>query len=307
MEAFVFGNITLDIICKVVDEVPRYESMSFDQVMVSPGGCGSNVAIGLSAMGISTALIGRIGSDDAAGLVESYWKRVGLHTNYVEKVQGLPKGTSVGLIDQNAQPRFIHTSGANKTLTASALDIDQFIQDGAKSLHVAGFFVLPGIMDGSLAPALELAQRKGLLVSLDVVRSPRMADPTPLWSLLPFVDILLCNAHEASRISGKDKPSQAAKELRQRGAGAVIVKLGKDGCLIESEDLTECIPAPVANEVVDTTGAGDAFAAGLIAALLNGKSYPDACMAGNEAGVRAVGSLGAVSAWFDVPQPLKLK
>jgi sugar/nucleoside kinase (ribokinase family) len=50
MKAVVFGNITLDVICSPVNEVPRYESLSFDQVVVSPGGCGSNVAIGLCAL-----------------------------------------------------------------------------------------------------------------------------------------------------------------------------------------------------------------------------------------------------------------
>src|SRR3990172_5319777 len=196
MKAVVFGNITLDVICSPVNEVPRYESLSFDQVVVSPGGCGSNVAIGLCALGQPTALVGRMGMDDASILVRSYWQRVGLETKYVQQVEGDPTGTSVRLVDQDGQPRFIHTSGANKTLTPAALDPDQLADEGAKSLHIAGFFVLPGVMDGSLAPVLAKAQARGLLTTLDVVRSPRMADPTPLWSCLPHLDIFLCNENE---------------------------------------------------------------------------------------------------------------
>ena len=298
MKAVVFGNITLDVICSPVNEVPRYESLSFDQVVVSPGGCGSNVAIGLCALGQPTALVGRIGSDDASILVQSYWQRVGLETKYVQQVEGYPTGTSVGLVDQDAQPRFIHTSGANKTLTTEALDLDQLALEGAKSLHIAGFFVLPGVMDGSLAPVLAMAQQKGLLTSLDVVRSPRMADPTPLWPCLPHLDIFLCNENEAMRISGVDDPIRAAHALRQRGANTVIVKLGREGCWLENQDIAERIPAPVARSIVDTTGAGDAFAAGLISAVLNGNDYLEACQEGNRAGSRAVECLGALTAWF---------
>ena len=66
MEAVVFGNITLDVICKPVDDVPRHDSLGFEEVVVAPGGCGYNVAIGLCALGVSTALVGRTGNDDAA-------------------------------------------------------------------------------------------------------------------------------------------------------------------------------------------------------------------------------------------------
>jgi sugar/nucleoside kinase (ribokinase family) len=298
IKAVVFGNVTLDVICSTVNEVPRYESLAFDQVVVSPGGCGSNVAIGLCALGQPTALVGRIGSDDAARLVESYWQRAGVITSEVQRVEGVPTGTSVGLIDQDAQPRFIHTSGANKTLTAGAIDLEGLARDGAKSLHIAGFFVLPGVMDGGLAPVLAAAQGRGLLTSLDVVRSPRMADPMPLWSCLPHLDIFLCNAAEAMRISGVDDPIEAGCALRQRGARAVIVKLGREGCWLDDEENKLLIPAPQVKVTVDTTGAGDAFAAGLIAALLEGMNLPDACIRGNRAGAKAVEHLGAVSAWF---------
>jgi len=297
MDAVVFGNVTLDVICQTVDEVPRHDSIAFEHVVVAPGGCGSNVAIGLCALGVSAALIGRIGSDDAAGLVESYWKRIGLDTRFIRRVEQLSTGTSIGLVDHEAQPRFIHTSGANKTLTAEAIDLPLIIREGVRYLHIGGYFVLPGVMDNSFAKALARSRQQGLVVSLDVVRSPRMSDPSFLWTCLPDVDIFLCNMFEAYRLSGENDPRTAALALRSRGAQAVIVKLGKDGCWLESPIDSELIPAPSA-KVVDTTGAGDAFAAGLIAALLQKKNLQEACKAGNQAGARAVEILGAVTAWY---------
>ena len=207
MDAVVFGNITLDVICKPVEEVPRHDSLPFDEVVVTPGGCGSNVAIGLCALGIPAALVGRIGADDAAYLVKRYWRKVSLDTRYVRRVKGLPTGTSVGLIDRDCQPRFVHTSGANKTLNPNALQIEKYLRDGARSLHVGGFFVLPGLMQGNLDEKLAQAHQRGLLTSLDVVRSIRMADTSLLWACMPHLDIFLCNQTEASRLTGEKDAS----------------------------------------------------------------------------------------------------
>ena len=64
MDSLVFGNVTLDIICYPVNDVPRHESISFDDVTVSPGGCGSNTAIGLAALGIPAGIVARTGEDE---------------------------------------------------------------------------------------------------------------------------------------------------------------------------------------------------------------------------------------------------
>ena len=122
MDAIIFGNVTLDILCYPVNEVPRHESIAFEQVTVSPGGCGSNTAIGLAALGVPTGIIARTGEDDQADLLFRYWNRVGVDPRFVERTPGQPTGTSVGLIDAQFQPRFVHTSGANRGLTAAVID-----------------------------------------------------------------------------------------------------------------------------------------------------------------------------------------
>jgi ribokinase len=297
VDAVVFGNVTLDVICKTVDEVPRHESLAFDQVAVMPGGCGSNVAVGLCALDVPTALVACIGSDDAAELVRGFWNRFGLDQRFVHVVAGQPTGTSIGLVDSEAQPRFIHTPGANAFLNVDALDLSALTEEGARALHIAGYFVLPGILDGRLPATLADAQQHGMFTSLDVVRSKRMQDPSSLWPSFPYLDLFLCNAHEAWRLTGEEQPEQAGRYLRQRGAQSVIVKLGRDGCWLESPAFSGRIKAPQV-EVMDTTGAGDAFAAGLIQALLQGYKIEDACWSANQAGAQIVGTLGAVGGWL---------
>ena len=297
MEAVVLGNVTLDILCYPVEEVPRHESIPFERAAVGPGGCGSNVAVGLCALGVQTALVARVGTDDAADLIERYWKRVGLDTRFVRRVPDQPTAVSVGLVDRQAQPRFIHTPGANAGLTVDDLELETLADEGARVLHIGGFLVLPGLLDGRLPGRLAEARARGILTSLDVVISRAHPDPTPLWPCLPYLDLFLCNLREARYLTGRQDPAAAARALRVQGVRTVVVKLGAEGCWAEGAGFSGRIPAPQV-EVVDTTGAGDAFAAGLIAALLRGADLETACRAGNEAGARVVGTLGTVAAWF---------
>ncbi len=299
MKAAVFGSATLDVICKTVDEVPRYESIAFDEVVVSPGGCGSNVAIGLAALGVPTLLIARIGKDDAGRLVESYWERAQIDRSSLHYDPERSTAVSIGLVDSQAQPRFIHTPGANGKLTTDDLDVDELVRAQAQWLHVGGFFVLPGIVDGRFPERLSQARQAGLQISLDVVRSPSMRRPEILWPCLPFLDVFLCNAEEAQIMTGKEDPVKAGRELLGYGARSVIVKLGAEGCLLVRERDALRIPG-VQISVADTTGAGDAFAAGLVAALMAGSELIEACRAANRAGAQNAACFGALGNWLPV-------
>jgi len=302
MQAVVFGNATLDVLCFPVEDVPRHESIAFERGIVSPGGCGSNVAVGLCAMGIETALVARLGMDDAAKLIELTWKKIGLDCRFVKKDPQSNTAISIGLVDQDLQPRFVHMPGANAKLTVDDVDISVYANEGARSFHIGGYFVLPGILDDRLEGTLANAQYRGLITSLDVVQSPRMDHPEHLWPCFPYLDIFLCNADEATRITGLDGPSRAARALREKGVKSVIVKLGADGCWIENDRHSIRLPA-ARTQVVDTTGAGDAFAAGLIAGLLKGSDLVSACRFANESGARIASAFGCISAWLkNVPQ-----
>jgi ribokinase len=299
MDAIVFGNVTLDILCYPVNEVPRHESIAFEDVIVSPGGCGSNTAIGLAASGIPTGIVARTGDDDAADLLFRYWQRVGVNPCFVQRAADKPTGTSVGLVDGDYQPRFIHTSGANRHLTAAAIDPPALVETGARFFHIAGFFVLPNLFQ-QVAEKLAALRQLGIRTSLDVVFNVRMDDPrlrNTLWAAMPHLDYFMANHHEAFRLTGTEDPAHAATELRRNGAQSVIIKLGAEGCYADSDSFSGRIPAPQI-DVVDTTGAGDAFAAGFIAGLASDRGLEAACLAGNQAGARICTRLGAIAAWL---------
>ncbi|MCS7247071.1 MAG: carbohydrate kinase family protein [Anaerolineales bacterium] len=296
IEAIVFGNVTLDVICQTVDEVPRYESVSFDRVVLSPGGCASNVAIGLAALGVSPALVCKIGQDPAAEILKKTWEKFGLSLDYVRVDPSVHTAVSVGLVDHDAQPRFVHTPGANGRLTLEDFPETLFHQDGIKSLHIAGFFVLPGLLDERLLDFLKRAHEKGWFVSLDVVNSKRYWRPEYLFRCLEEIDVFLCNKAEAIKLSGANSVEESAQRLRELGAKCVVIKVGAEGCYLHSDEVVRRVPTrPVT--VIDTTGAGDAFAAGFISALVRGKGLEEACLLANECGAGVVQELGTITYW----------
>ena len=290
----VFGNVTLDIICKTVDDVPRQASISFQEAVVTPGGCASNTAIRLSQGEERAYLIACVGDDDASELLRQAWKRTGVNFKFVQRVPGMTTGVSVGLVDSDLQPRFVHTSGANGKLTKEFLDPKELIKAGIGFLHIAGYFVLPGLLDMEFSDTLKKVREKDIFTTLDVVSSPAMENPEYLWPLLPHLDLFMSNLQEAELITGCNEPHSAAAYFHQRGSRGVIIKLGKEGCFFSNGEEVVHLPAPRTKNLIDTTGAGDAFAAGLLAGLRQGKGIPDACLMGNEWGSKNVQFLGAV-------------
>ncbi len=290
----VLGNATLDIICKTVDDVPRYDSITFQEAAVTPGGCGSNTAIGLAREGEKVYLIACIGNDNAADILCQTWDRTGVDIRFVQRFEKQGTGVSVGLVDSDFQPRFIHTTGANAKLQPESLKPVILKELKVRFLHVAGYYVLPGLLTLGFEDVLGLAQECGIFTSLDVVTSPAMEKPEFLWPLLPFLNLFLCNLREAEILTGHSDPEFASAEFHAKGAAAVIIKLGSTGCWLSESGQGILIPAPQVEDVIDTTGAGDAFAAGLLAALRKGEDFTGACRAGIHMGSKTVQYLGAV-------------
>lgn len=295
LKVIVAGNVTLDVLCYPVNDVPRHESISFERAFVGPGGCASNTAIVLASLGVPTGIVACIGNDEAAQIARRTWQAYGVDARFVEAVAA-QTAVSVGLIDSEFQPRFIHTSGANAMLTPERLKPTAYAQAGAKWLHLGGYFVLPGLAQAGLAAVFQKVRALGMATSLDVVTSPAMDDPAPLWPVLPHVDVFFCNLHEARRLTGARTAPEAAAFLKKRGAKTVVVKLGAEGAFVQSADFGGIVSAPSV-EVADTTGAGDAFAAGYIAAALEGAPPREATIYGNKIGAQAVTALGATAAF----------
>ncbi len=296
LDVIVVGNVAFDILCYPVNDVPRHGSITFQKAAIGPGGCGSNTAIGLAALGIKTALLACIGEDLGGEQALRSWKSFGVSTEYIKQQAEIDTGVSVGLIDAQAQPRFVHTTGANSHLGIGDLPVENLLSKGIRLLHLAGYFLLPGLLNDQLGPILAVLRENNVKITLDVQQTPRMTHPESLFSILPELDVFICNLQEAQQMLGAGNEYELSDKFHTKGARVVILKLGERGCLLSDRYQKQLIPPPKVN-VVDTTGAGDAFAAGLIASLIREDNLLSACHRANLAGAKAVTRFGAIAIW----------
>jgi sugar/nucleoside kinase (ribokinase family) len=160
-------------------------------------------------------------------------------------------------------------------------------------------------LDGSpTAAVLEEAKARGLTTSLDTVW-----DATGRWDRLlpslPHLDVFVPSPAEGSAISGLPEPESVAAWLRERGVGTVALKLGADGCFVSSDEFEGFVAAP-AVEALDSTGAGDAFAAGVVYGYLAGWPLERTAALANAAGALAATAVGAVEGMLGLQETVDL-
>jgi len=293
------GILVADVIARPVDELPHGAVSLMDDISVHGGGCALNTATGLSRLGLSALVVGKVGEDTLGDFVIGLLAERGLETRGVLRDPAVPTSATVVLVDRAGERSFLHLPGANGALGAEELAPEIF---AGRALHVAGALVMPALDGAPTAGLLAEAQRRGVHTSLDTVY-----DATGHWErvqpCLPHLDLLMASLAEAQGISGEQEPASAAAWFRDRGVAEVALKLGPDGCYVAGAEFEGDVPAfPV--HVVDGTGAGDAFAAGVIYGRLAGWPLVDAARLANAAGALATTAVGATEGLLDLDETL---
>ncbi len=289
MTVVVVGDVATDVVA-VLAGAPAPGSDRPASIRSRGGGAGANVAVHLAQLGTPVLLAGCIGDDaPGAGLVaELTAAGVGLA---LRTVPGAATGTIVSLVEPGGQRSMLADRGANLDLRPD--DVPTPSPGG--HLHVSGYTLLdPGPRAAGLA-ALAAAAAAGCTVSVDPASTgPLAAYGVDRWLAdTAGATVLLPNADEARLLTGCGDPADAARALAERHT-VVAVSLGADGALWASGGVLVHRPAHAA-DVVDTTGAGDAFAAGLLAAWLTDPAGDPARAldAGLARAAQIVGRLGA--------------
>jgi sugar/nucleoside kinase (ribokinase family) len=261
------------------------------RVTTAGGGSAANVAVWLAAQGVPTSYVGRVGDDalgreSVAGLTDR-----GV-TAWVSTEPDLTTGTCIVLVEPGGERSMLPDAGANATLAAADLPQRAFRPGG--HLHLSGYTLLnPGSRDAGLA-ALSMAAAADMTVSVDPSSAAPLAElgAARFLSMTRGVDLLLANRDEAAVLAGTSDPHLAAQQLGDTYR-EVVVKLGPDGAMWQQGFIGASAPAERGVEVVDTTGAGDAFAAGFLASWLLHPEPETALAAGCRLAARAVSKIGA--------------
>ena len=263
-------------------------------VALSIGGAESNVAIGLSRLGVPSSWVSALGEDELGELVLHRVRAEGVDTSAVRRVPDRPTGLYLREEVAGALRVYYYRRGsAAATLAPGALDAS--VLDGAAFLHLTG-------ITGALSPecaefltwAAEAAAGAGVRVSYDVNYRSRLWEPAAARAateaLLQHVDVLLVGDEEAAALWGWDEEA-CLERFPDTGPREVVVKLGARGCaaVVDGERLSS--PGFPARQV-DPIGAGDAFAAGYLAATLWGLAPGDRLRTANAMGAFCVQNLG---------------
>ena len=158
-------------------------------------------------------------------------------------------------------------------------------------------FVSPLLTVNELEQIFRAAKEQGITVCADMTSCKNHETARDMVPALRYVDYLFPNEEEAKLLTRKDSVEEAAEELQKAGVSHVVIKCGKRGCYAATQ--TETFWAPAVGQVrcVDTTGAGDSFAGGFLAALSEGKTIRECADFANQCGARAVEAVGA-TAWL---------
>jgi 2-dehydro-3-deoxygluconokinase len=258
-------------------------------------GADLNVAIGLSRLGFKVGWMSRVGQDSFGQYVLDTLAKEGIDASHVTLDARHPTGFQLkSKHDDGSDPAVEYF---RKGSAASHLSLDDYAADyalGARHLHLTG--VAPAISASSCELAFHLAREMraaGKTISFDPNLRPtlwpsREAMVASLNALAALADWVLPGIGEGRALTGFDTPEDIASFYLDAGARGVIVKLGANGAYFRTGEHDGVIPAQPVAKVVDTVGAGDGFAVGVISALLEGLTLPAAVARGNRIGALAI-------------------
>ena len=282
----VVGDAMLDIAARLHGPIAHASDSPVD-ISTQTGGAGANTARWLARAGVRTTLIAAIG-DDAAGVTIRQDLQVdGVHP-LLQVSTTASTGACIVLIGVDGERTMLPDPGANSELDETV--VPDNVLTG--HLHLSGYTLLnPASREAGYRLAMR-ARALGCTISLDPASAaPLAAAPHALDPVDGLVDVLIANRDEARVLTGANRPDDACAALAQRYPTAVV-KLGADGAIARA-GAERAVAAARPVEVVDTTGAGDAFAAGFLPAWALGQGLQEALHAATALASSAVGRVGA--------------
>ncbi len=286
----VVGSFNTDLVVRTPRMPVTGETILGGPYRTGPGGKGANQAVAAARLGADVAMIVCLGQDDFGDRAEENLRREGVHTEAIRRTADSHTGVAFIIVDDAGDNTIVVALGTNELL--SPADVD------AASDTIAQADILLLDLEVPMA-TVERAAALGRDLGIRVVLNPAPGQALSA-ELLRCVDVLTPNETEAEIITGLpigslEEARLAGEQLLARGVGIVIITLGALGALIVSHEGTQHIPGWKV-QVVDTTGAGDAFNGALAVSLAEGLSLPDAVSFANAAAALQVTKIGTAPA-----------
>jgi sugar/nucleoside kinase (ribokinase family) len=299
LDCVVVGSCVVDVLARPValsSPIGQGRLLESEPLRLTTGGIVSNAGIAMARLGLRVAALSYVGADEWAAVIRQRYAAEGIDTAHLVEDPTLSTSTSVVLIDPSGERSFVHCAGAPRALDQQALlsRIGLFAQSRAMLI---GYYPLMTRLQGDLPDVFRAIRETGCLTALDAAGDGGTMDP--LARILPFVDFYVPNEIEGAHQTGKTDPRAMIAAFRGAGASRFVgIKLGERGALLSPQpgEFVEVAVVCAPGEVVDTTGAGDCFYAGLLAGVLRGLGVAEAGRLAAACGACCVTGVGATSA-----------
>lgn len=287
LDVVVLGGAALDWVAQL-EKLPPKDGLAVAYSCAQfPGGSAANVAVGIARFGYQVGFVGKLGNDENGQLLLRAFEQDSVDTRAT--VVEADRSTAicfVGLDDQGERIIFA-LPGASIIETVAELDLGYM--SGSRVLYIG-----PAYTEVATAAATA-ARKRGATVFYAPGGAWGAEKLASIQPILELADVLLVSHTEATVLTAQTSPTEAIRSLGEVGPPVVIVTLGEQGALVRAKGRVIQVRAPAVSVVRDTTGAGDAFAAGLIAGFLEGLDWAAAARLGNAVAALKIQHVGARS------------
>ncbi|MCD6496572.1 MAG: adenosine kinase [Candidatus Aenigmarchaeota archaeon] len=311
-DIFGFGNTLVDILIKVdeshiaeldlrkgtfhlveeakmADVLRRFDS---SEKKVIPAGSAANTVFAAASLGASTVLCGKLGNDRYGSLYEEIIIEDNVKSA-LKRTSGSKTGTVINLVTSDGERTFVVNLGAAVTITKEELgDVEDDLKS-SRIFHTEGYVIAHDALTEPTLHLLRTAKRNGVMVSIDLSDSVLVENNLDLFRhvIEKYADIAFFNEDEAMAFTclGPEEAVERISEL----CGIAVVKTGSKGSLVKKRGKDTIRIKPVKAKVVDTTGAGDFYAAGFLYGLIRKKDITTCGNIGSAVAARVVEQMGA--------------
>ncbi|MES1923938.1 pfkB family carbohydrate kinase [Salinisphaera sp. T31B1] len=259
----------MDVLGRHMSQMPPVGSSDrIDEIRLTVAGTAGGTAVDCAKLGMQTVGFGAVGSDDNADVLLDLMRRHGIETAFMQRLADTTTSSTILPILPSGERSAWHAPGASSAFSPSPADLMRAVE--SDFVHLGG----TGRLDAFDGPAsrnfLAQAKQADCITTLDLIGAraevSALVDP-----LMPYVDYYVPSIEEVSRLTGYEDVEAAAEHYIALGAGHCCITLGAQGSYIRAADgACHRIPAIQQIEILDTTGCGDAYSAGLIVALDQG-------------------------------------
>ena len=305
MDVLSLGIYVVDVLGRPIDQFPDKGKLAlFDELGIHTGGCANNTAIALTRLGISAGAMGKVGTDAFGDLILQGLVDNGVNTAGMQQDPSASTSFTFVAVASDGERTFYHYIGANGELCEA--DLDWEVIKRARILHVAGALVMPRFDGAPMANVLRKAKAFGMTTSLDTAYDATGKWLETLEPCLSYVDMFMPSIVEAQHLTGISDAREIVQFLRSRyGIHTIVIKMGENGSYASTPEAAHFAPVyPV--DVVDATGAGDAYVAGFLAGTIMGWDLKATAELASATGAACVTAIGTTDGIQNLEETLKI-